>query len=32
MGGGFAQIEAADATDEQVGHGKIEQAPEDIDR
>ena len=29
---GFAQIEAADATDEQLGDGKVEHAPENIDR
>src|SRR5208282_3835015 len=29
---GFAQVEAADATDEQVGDGKVEQAPQHIDR
>jgi len=29
---GFAQIEIADATDEQVGDGKVEQAPENIDQ
>ena len=28
----LAQVEAADATDEQVGDGKVEQAPKDIDR
>ena len=28
----FAQLEAADAADEQIRDGKVEQAPEDIDR
>jgi ABC-type nickel/cobalt efflux system permease component RcnA len=30
--GGLAQIEAADAADEQVADGEIEEAPRDIDR
>ena len=29
---GFAKLEAADATDEQLCDGKVEQAPEDVDR
>ena len=29
---GLAQIEAADSTDEQVGHDKIEESPQDINR
>jgi hypothetical protein len=28
---GFAELEAADATDEQICDGKVEQAPEDVD-